>query len=180
MNSIQLHCHRATPCPADLRISAVVHVVERQGLRFATIGFEATGEIHRLRIPATAPVPSPADGLWQHTCFEAFISGPTGPAYEELNFSPSGRWAHYAFSSERQRDGAGHHRVSMPAIEVRRSPNTLRLSANTSVFPSNIGTVLGLSAVMELDDGSLSYWSLHHPKEEKPDFHDRAGWTLPL
>jgi hypothetical protein len=35
----------------------------------------------------------------------------------------------------------------------------------------------GFTAVLELEDGSLSYWALHHPKPQ-PDFHDRGGWTV--
>jgi hypothetical protein len=35
----------------------------------------------------------------------------------------------------------------------------------------------GLAAVLESDDGSLSYWALAHGGE-KPDFHDPASFAL--
>ena len=35
---------------------------------------------------------------------------------------------------------------------------------------------LGLTAVIEAQDGHLSYWALHHPAAQ-PDFHHRGGWT---
>jgi len=36
-----------------------------------------------------------------------------------------------------------------------------------------------LTAVIETQDGNLSYWALHHPAE-RPDFHRNAGWTAEL
>ena len=36
-----------------------------------------------------------------------------------------------------------------------------------------------MSAVIETDDGRLSYWALAHPAPQ-PDFHHRAGWTARL
>ncbi len=38
---------------------------------------------------------------------------------------------------------------------------------------------LGLSAVIEVADGSLSYWALHHPAA-RADFHNDGGFTLGL
>ena len=31
---------------------------------------------------------SPVDGLWRHTCFEAFVGIPGAEPYYEFNFSP--------------------------------------------------------------------------------------------
>ena len=38
---------------------------------------------------------------------------------------------------------------------------------------------LGLSAVIEQADGTLSYWSLHHPSG-RPDFHHHSARALRL
>ncbi len=38
---------------------------------------------------------------------------------------------------------------------------------------------LGLSAVLEMKDGSLSYWALAHPPG-KPDFHHPDSFALTL
>ena len=38
--------------------------------------YEVLGDIDHLRLPTPMPH-GPADGLWQHTCFEAFV-GLTG------------------------------------------------------------------------------------------------------
>ena len=36
--------------------------------------------------------------------------------------------------------------------------------------------LIGLSAVVETTDGTLSYWALAHPRAQ-PDFHHPVGWT---
>ena len=41
------------------------------------------------------------DGLWRHTCFEAFIAAAVRPEYWEYNLSPSGAWAAYHFTGYR-------------------------------------------------------------------------------
>lgn len=46
--------------------------------------------------------PSRADGLWETTCFELFLRRPGSAAYMEFNFSPSGRWAAWAFDGYRE------------------------------------------------------------------------------
>jgi hypothetical protein len=38
---------------------------------------------------------------------------------------------------------------------------------------------LALSVVVEETDGRLSYWAITHPAE-RPDFHHRDGFVLPL
>ena len=45
--------------------------------------------------------PRRADGLWKHTCFEAFISDANSGGYAEFNCAPSGDWAAYHFASYR-------------------------------------------------------------------------------
>ena len=41
------------------------------------------------------------DELWRHTCFEAFLRGPSSAEYYEFNFAPSTQWAAYKFSGYR-------------------------------------------------------------------------------
>lgn len=178
MNRFQLHCHPATPCPARLDISALVRPVETQEAVVVRFEFVATGEVHRVRIPPPVAHPTPTDGLWQHTCFEAFVASPTDTTYSEFNFSPSGEWAHYTFTSERQRKGIGHAE-GLPGIKATSSPNALTLAASAAFSPTQFAALVGLCAVFELEDGSLSYWALHHPRG-KPDFHNRQGWVLTL
>ena len=72
------------------------------------------------------PVPQHRDGLWQHTCFEAFVGLGDGPAYLELNFSASGDWAAYRFDDYRQ-GMRPMQNASPPRIAVRRGPSQLEL-----------------------------------------------------
>jgi hypothetical protein len=138
------------------------------------------GAIARLRIPAPTR-PSRAEGLWQHTCCELFISC-SGAAYREFNFSPSGRWQHYFF--ERYREGrALADDAVQPSIAVRLGSESAQLDADVALAPlrgSRAGKVrIGLSAVIEDEDGRLSYWALRHPPGQ-PDFHHPDGFDLEL
>ncbi len=139
----------------------------------------------RLRIPSPR-ARGPADGLWQQTCFEAFIAVAGAGAYREFNFSPSGQWAAYAFADYRRPEA--HHIVSAsPHIDVRVSAGRLELTAvvDAAALPVNAtsGTLcIGLSAVVESGDtidGERSYWALCHPARE-PDFHHRGGFVIEL
>lgn len=166
-----LVCHPASPCSLALQIQVVLR---RQADGLA-LDFEVLGPLSRLRLPPRR-LPHATDGLWQHTCFEAFVATPGAAAYREFNWSPSGEWAHYVFAQERVRDlTPAQHPV--PTSRLTQQPGRLLLQAHipTSALPLERGLLLGLSAVIEIDDGSLSYWALLHPATQ-PDFHHRSGW----
>jgi len=120
------------------------------------------------------------DGLWQHTCFEAFVGSPASSAYREFNFSPSGHWATYAFSAERVR-AAPSQAEPVPHTACQRHETGLSLDAwlPRESLPEDGQILLGLAAVVETRDGQLSHWALTHPRTH-PDFHDRRGWALRL
>lgn len=154
--------------------------MQAEGVRLC---YTLRGNTSALRIPVPA-APVPTDGLWQHTCLEAFVAADGETAYREFNFSPSSEWAAYRFSSERQRDepAEARERVLLPPPQSRLSPRTLTLTARlpTSALPRSPATLcLGLSAVVEELDGRLSYWALQHP-HARPDFHHRDGRALRL
>jgi hypothetical protein len=141
------------------------------------LSFILRGDVARLRVPAPASLPMAKDGLWQHTCFEAFVADPHSARYHEFNLSPSGDWAAYVFAAERLRqpDAAP---LPAPRIVCTHQARTLRLDAQlpAAALPAAAGScLLGLSAVIEAADGALSYWALAHPAA-RPDFHQRAGW----
>lgn len=137
--------------------------------------------VQGLRLPA-AQAPGPADGLWQHTCFEAFVAAPGAAVYHEVNLSPSGQWARYRFSAERVRDPLAEQQAPALALPMRwrTAPNALTLQTElplTDWPPNTSGWLLGLTAVLEHSDGRLSHWALHHPRAQ-PDFHHPAGRVL--
>lgn len=182
------------------------------------------------------------DGLWRHTCFEAFVAAPAGcgSGYVEYNFAPSGAWAIYRFDGYRQgmrsepapvaprivvtRAAAGTTAIDVAvawpsavaaevadvavagtltditstaastaaaATAVTTSAAAAATATATAVTAAAAGPPsatpaagvprirLGLSAVLEAADGSLSYWALHHPSA-RPDFHNEGGFLLEL
>lgn len=137
------------------------------------------GDLDGLRLPAGRPG-GPADGLWRHTCCEAFVAAVDAPEYREFNFSPSGQWAAYRFAAYRER-AADEPPPAAPRIEFRRCPGGGELLARLApaALPAGPALQLGLSVVLEAADGSLSYWALAHAAE-RPDFHLRAGFALRL
>jgi len=143
------------------------------------LSFSVEGDIGRLRVPVYA-APRRTDGLWRHTCFEAFVMAGSGPGYCELNFAPSGEWAAYAF--RRYRQGEPLDLEVGPAIVVQHDRDRLQVDAvvPAACVPSHgdaVGLRLGLAAVVEHIDGSLSYWALRHPAD-RPDFHHAEGFVL--
>ena len=180
-----LTCHPATPCPVPLQLGAALAVAGGESGPGLLLCYELRGDLADLRLPAAAE-PGPADGLWQHTCFEAFVARPGEPAYLEFNFSPSGQWAAYRFRSERVRDPAAEadRAPARPLIACSSAPGLLLLQAwlplqNLPAVQPGQPLLWGLTAVLEDVAGRLSYWALHHPGP-RPDFHHSAGRTLAL
>jgi hypothetical protein len=148
--------------------------------------YVTTGDLARVRLPAEERG-GRAEGLWRHTCFEAFVGQSGSPGYLELNFSPSGQWAAYRFSGYRQ-DMTPLALPSPPRIRVRREGERLTLEASVArealaaqpAWDPNAAAVqLGLAAVVEEDSGTLSYWALGH-FGARPDFHDRRAFSAGL
>lgn len=173
-----LACHPATPMPAvrSLRVSPVLSA---DGVLH--LDYRLSGDLPALHIPPAAAARA-VDGLWRHTCFEAFLLPQDGPGYVELNLSPSGEWAVYAFDAYRLRNDwrAGQG----PAIEPVLGADSLRLSARVRLdaLPPSCRAPrlrLAVSAVVETTGGALSYWALRHPGAE-PDFHHPASFVLEL
>lgn len=165
-----LTAHPMTPCPA---VRSLTGEARRQGGRLA-LTFRLEGDLAALAIPAAA-APDRTDGLWEHTCFEAFVGG-EGDGYLELNFSPSGQWAVYRFDGYRA--GMAALEIAPPRIEVTRTGDGLELRTTLDLPPAE-PTRLGLTAVIEAADGSMSYWALKHPPG-RPDFHHAAGRALAI
>ena len=172
----RLTCHSDTVSTA---VQTMQVKVESQPQGALHLSYELTGDLAQICIPAPQP-PAAVDGLWEHTCFEVFVAVAGKANYHEFNFSPSGQWAAYAFSDYRVRSA---WTVSQrPAISFARTNEQLLLEAVIAAadLPRNITgkpLQLGLAAVIKANDGSCSYWALHHP-EARPDFHHRAGFIL--
>jgi hypothetical protein len=173
-----LVCHPATGSPPVQSIAIDVRWSEAGAL---ALSYRLTGDLARLRIPMPC-ASQRADGLWRHTCFEAFVAHTNAGAYREFNFSPSTEWAAYRFSSYRK-DGVPLDEEEDPRIVVRTASDRLELDAviGKTCLPAAPSATLhiALAAVIEDVDGGISYWALRHPPG-RPDFHHSDGFALEL
>jgi len=144
--------------------------------------YVVTGRIGDLRMPSAA-APKRAVGLWQHSCFEAFVRAATGAAYYEFNLAPSTQWA--AFRFDGYRSGlrvAGA--IDTPQIDVRPGEGRFALQASLALdrlpdLPADAVWRVGLAAVLEDADGRRTYWALAHPPG-RPDFHHSDCFAVEL
>ena len=131
--------------------------------------------------PARFVIPEGAgervDELWRTTCFEAFLRAEGTEGYREWNFAPSGDWAAYDF--EAYREGMTAAPVAAPPY-VRMEDNFTWWSLGATIaVDADTKWQLGLSAVIEEQDGTKSYWALAHASA-KPDFHHPDCFTARL
>jgi hypothetical protein len=143
--------------------------------------YSLVADMSRVRVPLSG-ASGRADALWMHTCFEAFVAAREAPGYHEFNFSPSRDWALYRFSA--YREGMSPAEIGRaPEISVRRYDDRLELESVVRIGHLADLDVrhlrVALAAVIEDDQGRLSYWGLRHPPG-KPDFHHPNGFALEL
>lgn len=205
---INLRPFHGTPQTQDLRLRANVDL-RTEGLFFV---FELSGRLEHVLFPEAIQwlvdraqaepdiLPRVAlsrkDRLWEHTCFEAFISAPALKRYYELNMSPAKEWAVYHFNDYREGMTPEYRltdveaKVSL-AIEKGALLNktaTLRYEfgfdvASLQTLRIGLGSIqnlqLGLTAVIEMRDHSKTYWALKHTGD-RADFHQRASFILQM
>ena len=175
--SAELLPHPSSACAGIRRFHAAIEFgPSRDELR---ISFRIDGAIGQLRLPDRSSALR-ADGLWQHSCFEAFVRSDAADSYHEFNFAPSGDWAAYRFAS--RRDGRQSPAMPAPQMVFRRAADDFELNAVIALeaIPDfAVAQVLqaGLAAVIEDQDGGLSYWALAH-RAAQPDFHDADTFGL--
>jgi len=173
-----LVAHPATPRGPVSGIAVEVRLATAETL---VCGYSLHGDVGRVRIAGSGGGHS--GGLWQHTCFEAFVAAQGVPGYYEFNFAPTLAWASYRFAD--YRDGMAPANLSAaPGLHVKRSSDRLELSATVHLkglagLGDNATLRVGLAAVVEDYRGRLSYWALEHPPG-KPDFHHPDSFSIEL
>jgi hypothetical protein len=171
MNRHPLLAHPSAPPAADWQLEAEARVIPGGlGLRFLL-----EGEARRLRLGSGR---GRAHELWRQTCFEAFLAPEGKPGYLEFNVTPSGAWAAYGFDARRQ----GMRPLELPQppeIATNRGDRSLEVTVQFLLPFAAPAWRLGLAAVLEEVEGTMSYWALAHPGP-LPDFHDPAGFLLDI
>ena len=165
----------------DSRSSAVERIeveVSRPEPKVLRLHYSLRGSISDIAVP-TAPREAPlrVDGLWNHTCFEAFIAPAGEPGYLEFNFSPAIQFAAYAFDSYRQ--GMRPLAVEPHLGCLNDGGFFLKLDGYIEAPFVSAPMRMGLAAIVEEKGGGKSYWALKHPPG-KPDFHHADGFILDL
>jgi hypothetical protein len=179
MTVVELTAHPGSADPVPDRVSVVVgwQAMTRQ----LVLQYRFLGDPARVRLPAPA-LPGRADGLWRHSCCEAFLGRSGATDYCEFNFSASGEWAAYRFSARRQ-GMAPLEGLDPPVIVLTRSADEIILEARLDLAP--LAPVrpaefrLGLAAVVQDDQDRQSFWALRHAPG-RPDFHDPSSFLLHL
>lgn len=177
---MQLISHPATPMLQVDSLDVVLSPDSEGGL---LLRFDCRCRAGALRLPQARPSGA-ADELWRHTCCELFAGVAGDAAYTEFNWSPSGEWAMYPFSDYRRRDSSAPAKAA-PAPHVEFACDgegwmlDARLAAAALPAAASGQIELGLAAVLEAADGSLSYWALRHAAAQ-PDFHLREAFVLRL
>ena len=186
MNLVPLVPHPDSAATPEVALAVQAHLARADMLM---LRYVLSGALQRLHVPEEAAAVRTAE-LWRQTCFEAFVQIDGTPGYLELNFSPSLAWQAYRFSARREGRAAaelpappnltvGHRERAIPGAGddavVLEALVRLPLAYAQARRPLR----LGLSAVVEDDGGTLSYWALRHAPG-RPDFHHPDAFALTL
>ena len=177
---MQLSPHPDSPAGPVRTLTATARYGADGALELA---WRLEGPLAELRVPPPAPR-ARVDGLWHHTCFEAFIADPHSKGYVELNFAPSGAWQAYGFRGYRdggmalplRHDPVATWRVTADSLELDARFRMDSLPGPPGPRPP-VTVQVALTAVVEAADGALGLWSLRHPPG-KADFHHADGFVL--
>lgn len=171
---LALKLHPDSSCSA---IESIEVEAARSAPGLLRLAFILKGDIAALRPPPETFSLRRGDELWRHSCLEAFVTAELSGPYVELNFSPAGEWAAYGFSGYRAEMTAIE--AAPPAMEGTWDSEGFQLQASVGLpqLPDDVPWHIGMSAVIEDADGSISYWALGHPPG-KADFHHGDCFAL--
>jgi hypothetical protein len=174
--------HPGAQAPAQDLVQELSVKITRPAQDQLALTYLLAGDLASLRLPEPRP-PGRSDGLWRHSCFEAFIGHAGAPDYWEYNFSPSGAWAAYHFTGYRE-GMAPLMKGTAPQVTQKIGSDSCEVSANLDLSwlsrsSAGVGLRLGLAAVIEDRARVLSYWALKHPAE-RPDFHHADSFVVAL
>ncbi|HEY8270954.1 MAG TPA: hypothetical protein VIG33_08695 [Pseudobdellovibrionaceae bacterium] len=116
------------------------------------------------------------DGLWQATCFEAFLSPLGSSKYFEFNFSLNPAWNAYKFESYRlPQPAAPTEEFVLKSMGWDAVKKRLLVELENKTFYSQFR--VGLTAILLEKNGTKHYCALAH-KGTQPDFHLMKSFIL--
>lgn len=178
---LPLHPFPGEVAPADLRLVAWAGWRPADGGAGLALRWRLEGDLAALDLPATAASVERRDGLWQSSCFEAFLARRGDVAYRELNLSPAGHWNLYRLEGYRLGLRPDAAMVHLPSRR-RQGPDWLELALElpAALLPAGPGELqLAITAVLATKDGRGSHWALAHAGDA-PDFHRRESFVHSL
>lgn len=121
-------------------------------------------------------------GLWQHTCFEAFIKPIqdfSTTNYYEVNFSDSGAWNLFHFTNYREPQPPQElSKADLVCIDVQKNANGGLAKAIFKIKDANFQQVkISLCAVVVTKTLGTTYWSFKHA-DSKPNFHHFESFII--
>ena len=177
MKSLDLIAHPSFPAPPY----SVRAKVEAKNYDLA-IEYEVAGEIEEIVFPDVSLQPSRKTGLWESTCFELFVRPQNTTRYWEGNFSPSGDWNLFQFSSYREGMTEPPFAEAL-RVQTKKSTRDFRLQTRIPFKKLNgvetKAVELGITAVIQTKTLHTHYWALTHHSHQ-PDFHDPKTFSIHL
>jgi hypothetical protein len=161
----------------DLRITGTIG----RSQNTLSVGYTLHGDLSDVAIPSRERSPARKDHLWDHTCLELFLGMKGSERYWEFNFSPTGHWNVYSFTSYRKDKREEPAFTSLP-LRIHTEPETFRLSLDLvlgKILPGGQAIEATVGAVVRTKTGKTSHWALAHPGL-RPDFHRRDGFRMIL
>ena len=165
--------------PTDIRITP--RVARESNL--LTVRYSLKDSASLVAIPLMVDLPQRKNNLWQEMCFECFVAPKQGSAnqYWEFNIAPSRHWNVYHFDAYRQGMKEESAFSALP-FSVKREQESLTLEVEIDLEKIGLGNLAiqaGITAVVKLKNGEVSYWALAH-RGKQPDFHLRESFVVEI
>jgi len=154
------------------------------------VSFRITGPISELLWPKerTSNELERGHQLWQHTCFELFVSSSQSPAYCEWNFSSTKQWDHFHFDSYRQTSNSQQIVNAIQKIDFKKTANSalidveidlLKIPTLAKILSNGETIFVSTTVVLENKKSEKSYWALSH-QDSQPDFHNKNSFIAKI
>ncbi len=168
------------PSPNTPQVT-ITGTLERQNDILA-LHYSLTGNIGKIFFPPPSMYSGRKDELWKRTCFEFFLAIKDQQPYWEFNMSPSGDWNVYRMDAYRRAGFREEASIQRLQFEAEKSERFFTLDAAVDlspIFHTVQGLEVGVTAILQTQDGNETYWALTHPAPQA-DFHRRESFILTL